>query len=50
MIASTSAPRSDHLCRSIIATKSLLILMRMYGPEQAWIDKTWRSGELELMD
>jgi hypothetical protein len=24
-------------------------LLRTYGPEQAWIDKTWRPGELELM-
>jgi hypothetical protein len=49
MIASTSAPRSDHLCRSIIATKSWLILMRMCGPEQARIDKTWRPGEIGLV-
>jgi hypothetical protein len=21
----------------------------MYGPEQAWIDKIWRPGEIELV-
>lgn len=32
-----------------IPGKSWLIILRMYGPEQAWIDKTWRPGELELV-
>jgi hypothetical protein len=35
---------------SSIPGKSWLILLRMHGPEQAWIDKTWRPGELELME
>lgn len=25
------------------------ILLRLYGPEQPWFDKTWRPGEIELM-
>lgn len=29
--------------------KSWWIVFRMYGPEKAWIDKTWRPGELELV-
>ncbi|MCO6044128.1 DUF1214 domain-containing protein, partial [Aeoliella sp. ICT_H6.2] len=33
-----------------IPGKSWLIILRMYGPEQAWIDKTWRPGEIELLD
>jgi hypothetical protein len=33
-----------------IPGKSWLILLRMYGPEQAWIDKTWRPGEIELVE
>ena len=32
-----------------IPGKSWLIILRMYGPEQAWIDKTWRPGEIELV-
>ena len=26
------------------------MLWRIYGPEQAWFDKTWRPGEIELVD
>jgi hypothetical protein len=33
-----------------IPGKSWLILLRMYGPEQAWIDKSWRPGEIELVE
>jgi hypothetical protein len=25
------------------------ILLRLYGPEQAWFDKTWKPGEFELV-
>ncbi len=27
--------------------KGWFTIFRMYGPEQAWIDKTWRPGEIE---
>jgi hypothetical protein len=26
------------------------MLFRLYGPEQAWFDKTWRPSEIELID
>ena len=29
--------------------KSWFIALRMYGPEQAWIDQTWRPIEIELV-
>lgn len=29
--------------------KSWFVGLRMYGPEQAWIDKTWRPSEVELV-
>jgi len=32
-----------------IPGKSWFIILRMYGPEQPWIDKTWRPSELELV-
>ena len=32
-----------------IPGKSWMIILRMYGPEEAWIDKTWRPGEIELV-
>jgi hypothetical protein len=25
-------------------------LFRVYGPTEAWFDKTWRLGDLELQD
>ncbi len=30
--------------------KSWWIGLRMYGPEQPWIDQTWRPGEIELVE
>lgn len=32
-----------------IPGKSMIVIFRMYGPEKAWIDKTWRPGEVELV-
>jgi len=32
-----------------IPGKSWFIILRMYGPLQPWIDKTWRPSELELV-
>jgi hypothetical protein len=32
-----------------IPGKGLFVALRMYGPEQAWIDKIWRPGEIELV-
>jgi len=29
--------------------KSWWIVLRMYGPEEAWIKQTWRPGEVELV-
>jgi len=33
-----------------IPGKSWFILLRMYGPLEPWLDKTWRPGEIELVD
>ena len=33
-----------------IPGKSWFILLRMYGPLEPWLDKTWRPGELELAE
>jgi hypothetical protein len=30
--------------------KGWFVALRMYGPLQAWIDKTWRPGEIELVE
>ena len=32
-----------------IPGKSWFIAFRVYGPEQAWIDQTWRPGDIELV-
>ena len=29
--------------------KSWFTILRMYGPLQPWIDKTWRPSEIELV-
>jgi hypothetical protein len=33
-----------------IPEKSWFIILRMYGPLEPWIDKSWRPGELELVE
>ena len=32
-----------------IPGKSWFIILRMYGPLEPWLDKTWRPSELELV-
>jgi hypothetical protein len=33
-----------------IPGKSWFVILRMYGPEKAFIEKTWRPSEIELVD
>ncbi|QDS89184.1 hypothetical protein EC9_33810 [Rosistilla ulvae] len=33
-----------------IPGKSWFTILRMYGPLEAWIEKTWRPGEIELVE
>ena len=32
-----------------IPGKGWNVLVRLYGPEQSWFDKTWKPGEFELV-
>ena len=32
-----------------IPGKSWFVALRMYGPLEAWLDQTWRPGEIELV-
>jgi hypothetical protein len=32
-----------------IPGKSWFVVLRMYGPLEPWINKTWRPGEIELV-
>jgi hypothetical protein len=33
-----------------IPKKSWFIIFRAYGPLEPWLDKTWRPGEIELVE
>ncbi len=33
-----------------IQGKSWNVLLRLYGPEQPWFDKTWKPGDFELVE
>jgi hypothetical protein len=33
-----------------IPGRSWIAVLRMYGPEEPWIEQTWRPGEIELME
>lgn len=44
------APRGfDNNWLQTIPGKSWFVILRMYGPEEAWINKTWKPGEIELI-
>ncbi|WP_242631282.1 hypothetical protein [Rubinisphaera italica] len=30
--------------------KGWSVLLRLYGPEKSWFDKTWKPGEFELIE
>jgi hypothetical protein len=38
----------EHNWLQTVAGKSWFVGLRMYGPEQAWIDQTWRPDEVKL--
>ena len=38
----------EHNWLQTVAGKSWFVGLRMYGPEQAWIDQTWRPDEIKL--
>ncbi|MBO6510500.1 MAG: DUF1254 domain-containing protein [Roseibium sp.] len=33
-----------------VAGKGWFTILRLYGPEEAWFEKTWRPGEIELVE
>jgi hypothetical protein len=39
----------EHNWMQTIPGKSWFIILRMYGPLQPWIDKTWRPSEIEVV-
>jgi hypothetical protein len=48
--APTAPPGQEDNWIQTIPGKSWFIIFRMYGPLQPWLDKTWRPGELELVE
>ena len=45
---SPKAPKDKNWIQTIPG-KSWFIILRMYGPLEPWLDKTWRPSELELV-
>lgn len=33
-----------------IPGKGWFTILRLYGPEKAWFEKTWQPGEIELLE
>jgi hypothetical protein len=33
-----------------IPGKGWFVMLQLYGPLEPWFDKTWRPGEIELLD
>jgi len=33
----------------ILPGKSYNVLLRLYGPQEPWFDKTWKPGDFELV-
>jgi hypothetical protein len=36
-------------CLETVAGTSWFTILRIYGPLEPWIEKTWRPGEIELV-
>ena len=55
MVLTTSISRRKHLkgkegnWLQTNRDKSWFVILRMYGPLEPWINKTWRPGEIELV-
>ena len=32
-----------------IPSKGFFMVLRLYSPEEAWYEKTWRPGDIELI-
>ncbi|MNG36968.1 hypothetical protein D3C84_1241730 [compost metagenome] len=32
-----------------VSDKGWSIILRLYGPQQSWFDKSWKPGEIEEM-
>ena len=47
--ASQAPSGYEHNWLETIPGKSWFAGLRMYGPEQPWIDQTWRPGEIERL-
>ena len=45
----TAPEGKEHNWLQTIPGKSWFILLRMYGPLEPWLDKSWRPGEIELV-
>ena len=41
--------KEDNWIQTILG-KSWFIILRMYGPLEPWLNKTWRPSELELVE
>ena len=39
-----------HLGLQTVPGKGWFILLRLYSPTEAWFDKIWRPGEIELVN
>jgi len=46
----SSQPRWPRSFSLRLPEKSWFMALRIYGPLQPWIDPTWRSGEIELVE
>ena len=41
--------RTYFFCIAIVPGKGWFACLRLYGPHEAWFDKSWRSAEVELV-
>jgi hypothetical protein len=43
-------PGKENNWLQTIPGKSFIVILRVYGPLKPWIDKTWRPGEVTLVN
>ena len=50
LYSGTSAPKGKEANRTqTISGRGFFMVFRLYTPKEAWHEKTWRSGEIELI-
>jgi hypothetical protein len=49
LLAWTAQAGKENNWLQTVPGKSWFVILRMYGPPEQWLNKTWRPSEIELV-